>query len=230
MPKKGRADPNPLHGFRLNFKPKAGEHKHDFCGPIKIRGAACPNCAKPLLRVLSLDPADSRLNVDPATTSAIHLLYCWTCSIPYGVFSYRIRSDGAVALLGLPPAHEGAFGPDGPYDGYTGKFPLRKVGLVALSEEEREEEKLAQSDPDAALDLFPKHQVGGFPVILNPQAVACPACLRPSPFLAVICDDASGNRPGEVPAEASFVDNLEVQMVFHFCRGCSIVSAYHSNG
>jgi hypothetical protein len=134
-----------------------------------------------------------------------------------------------VELLNVPPNHECAFGPDGPYDAYTGAYPLKKVGLIAPSGEEQHEEILAQSDLDPALRLWPKHQIGGLPVILNPQSIACPACLKPSPFLAVICDDATGNQPGKVAARDSFVDNLGVQMVFHFCRECSVVTAYHSN-
>jgi hypothetical protein len=220
---------NPANGLRLNFEPVASEHQHDFCGPNEISGAICPACSKPLLRVLSLSAADSRLNADPAKTPAVHLLYCWTCSIPYGHFSYRVRQDGTVEVLDLPPTTEYAFGPDGPYDGYTGTYPMKKVSLVALSEEERQAEKLAHSDMDLAFTLFPRHQIGGTPVILNSEAIACPACLKPSPFLAVICDDASGNRPGEVAARDSFVGNLGVQMVFHFCRECSVVTAYHSN-
>jgi hypothetical protein len=222
---------NPEWGFSLNFDPGPGDVVHEFCGPHEIEGATCPNCSKPLLRLVSLSSTDKRLNVDPARTPTVHLLYCWRCSIPYGVFSYLIREDSGIELLELPPTNEYAFGPKGPYDGYTGTFPLKKVGLAPLSEEEHQKQKVAQSDVDLALELYPQqHQIGGSPVILNPMPMTCPTCSKESPFFALICDDASGNAPGDVPASQSFTDNVGVQMVFHFCRGCSVVSAYHSNG
>ncbi|MEO8132205.1 MAG: hypothetical protein ABJF23_03250 [Bryobacteraceae bacterium] len=221
---------NPEQGFSFNFCPDPSETVHAFCGPNEIGGAGCPNCSKPLLRLLSLSSTDTRLNVDPAITPALHLLYCWTCSIPYGVFSYRIRKEGTVELLDLPPTWESAFGPDGPYDGYTGTFKMKRVGLVPLSAEQVQTQELAQSDMDFALDLPPQeHQIGGLPAIQNPQTVKCPICSKLSPLLAVICDDATGNQPGEVPASQSFTDNEGTQMVFHFCRDCSVMSAYHSN-
>jgi hypothetical protein len=223
-------EPNPEHGLALNFDPDFSEAIHDFCGPNGIAGAECPTCSKPLLRLLSLSAADARLNVDPAVTPVIHLLYCWTCSIPYGDFSYRIQQDGTVELLEIPATWEAAFGPNGPYDGHTGTFQLNKVGLIPLTEEETETRATAQSDTDFALDLpLQKHQIGGFPYIANPQAMTCPKCLNPSPFFAAICDDATGNQPDEISALQSFTDNPSLQMVFHFCRACSVVSAYHSN-
>ena len=221
---------NPEWGLWLNFNPESSEIVHQFCGPHEIQGATCPDCSKPLLRLISLSATDPRLNLDPAKTSVVHLLYCWTCSIPYGVFSYRLQPNGNVELLELPARWETAFGPGGPYDGYTGIFPSKTVSLIRLSELEQEKQRAAQSDNDLSLDLFdPKHQVGGFPVIANPQEIICPVCSKQSPLFAVICDDASGNKAGVVEAGSSFTDNSSIQMVFHLCRDCSVVSAYHSN-
>ena len=219
----------PEWGYWLDFSPAPDAIQHDFCGSHNILGANCPNCSKPLLRILSLLTADPALRPELSKTPVIHLLYCWTCSIPYGTFSYRIRRDGAVELLKLPPTNEYAFGPDGPYDEYTGVFPIKRVGLVALTKEEQRKQQKAQFDVDLALDLFPqKHQIGGFPVILNSQEVVCPVCSNAAPLFAAICDDASGNQPGDVQSSQSFTGNMNVQMVFHYCRGCSVVSAYHS--
>lgn len=221
---------NPNHGLWLNFTPGPSDVVHEFCGPNDLEGAGCPYCCKPLIRVLSLAATDSRLNLDPSRTAKVHLLYCWTCSIPYGVFSYRILEDGSIELLQVPPTLESAFGRDGPYDGYTGHFPLRLVALRQLAITEHQRQRAAQSDEDLALDFMPqKHQIGGAPVIANLQEITCPLCSHESPLFAVICDDASGNQPGEVPAQDSFTDNMGTQMVFHFCRDCSVVSAYNSN-
>jgi hypothetical protein len=204
---------------------------HEFCGPNEIENARCPNCPRPLLRILSLSGTDPRLNLDPSKTPAVHLLYCWTCSIPFGIFSYRILRDGGVQLLQVPETHAYAFGPDGPYDGYTGHFPLKKVGLTRLRQDEQRGQRAAQRDLDSALELLlrQEHQIGGFPVIANSQEMICPVCSHTSPLLAAISDSASGASVGSpVPVQETFTSNCGVQIVFHFCRGCSVVLAYHS--
>jgi len=143
---------NPEWGFSFSFNPESSDNLHLFCGPHKIEGAACPNCSKPLLRLVSLTATDLRLNVDPSKINAVHLLYCWTCSIPNGVFSYRLRPNGSVDLLNSPAPWDGAIdprgpfdryigGPGGPYDGYNGRFPPRTIGLVPLSDLEQRNQK-----------------------------------------------------------------------------------------
>jgi hypothetical protein len=60
------------------------------------------------------------------------------------------------------------------------------------------------------------------------MSISCPVCSTEMPLLAAICDDATGNDPFGVEVENSFVGNGGVQMIFHLCRECSVVSAYHS--
>jgi hypothetical protein len=74
----------------------------------------------------------------------------------------------------------------------------------------------------------PRHQVGGNPFIYNPIKTNCPECGREMPLLAAICIDAAGNNPWRKNANETFVGNGGVQMVFHLCRNCSIVSSYSS--
>ncbi len=93
-----RTKGNPEWGYKLNFAPNPSEVSHEFCGPNDIIGALCPNCNKPLLRLLSLDAKDRVLNLDVTRSRVVHLLYCWTC-IPFGEFSYQIKSDGRVQIL-----------------------------------------------------------------------------------------------------------------------------------
>lgn len=190
--------PRPRRGLALNFKPKKGDVTHEWCGKNSVKGADCPYCPKPLLRILTLSTADPLLEVEAAKTSAVHLLYCWTCSIPYGEFSYRIRPDASVELMQVPPVNQFAFGAAGPYDDYPGVFPGQKVALVPLSEANTKEQAKARQDEDTLLELLPgTRQLGGFPPIANPQEIACPSCAKLSPLLAMICDDASGNEPME---------------------------------
>jgi hypothetical protein len=207
--------------------------QHEFCGTHEIRGASCPNCNKPLLRILSLSAKDHVLALDEAKTPVVHLLYCWTCSIPYGEFSYKINRDGSVDMLQIPKPQPYDFGIDGPYDGYTGVYPLQKVILEPIGYVD--DAKLAEAQKggqyDSADDLFsPRHQVGGSPFIYNPQTRTCLNCSSEMPVLAAICNDATGNDPWKNKEEESstFTGNGGVQMVFHFCRDCAIVAAYHS--
>ena len=209
---------NPNRGYRLTFYPMPGEVQHEFCGNHEIRGATCPHCHKPLLRILSLSASDQALNLDAAKTPIVHLLYCWTCSIPFGEFAYKINADGSIELIRVPERYEYEFGAAGPYDGYTGVFPPRKVALTPVDENA---ETTAEEDDD------PAHQIGGEPFIANPQTIQCPVCSKPMPLLASICDDASGNDPWHREESSSFAGNGGVQMIFHFCRDCAVVSAYH---
>jgi hypothetical protein len=204
---------DPPQGYWLEFDAEIQNLSHQFCGENQISGAACPVCDKPLLRLLSLDTKDARLNLVNARFPFLHLLYCWTCSIPFGPFVYRIHDDGRIELISYEKDYEYAFGAEGPYDNYPGVFPGRKVGLTPV---------LSGSDPD---DI--RHQIGGEPVIANPEfPIQCPSCSSEIPFLAAICDDASGD--GFDPGHLSLAGTPGVQMVFHFCRKCCVVSAYHS--
>jgi hypothetical protein len=165
----------------------------------------------------------------------VHLLYCWTCSIPFGDFSYRVEADGSISLLQVPARQpESEFGLSGPYDGYIGVFPHRYVALRPLTVDEQN--KLAvrlsgnfDDDSEDEYDLYSaRHQVGGQPFIDNPTSISCPVCSKEIPLLAAICDDATGNDPFGIKPEYSFAGNGGVQIVFHFCRVCSVISAYHS--
>src|SRR5216684_1109247 len=119
-------------GIVVELQPEVFRNRTPVLWTSRNPGRNLPDCSKPLLRLISLSATDPRLNLDPAKTSVVHLLYCWTCSIPYGVFSYHLRPNGSVELLDLPAPFETAFGPNGPYDGYTENFPLRTVGLIPL--------------------------------------------------------------------------------------------------
>jgi hypothetical protein len=220
----------PEWGYKLDFSPATSQVLHEFCGQHEIPGAVCPNCNKPLLRLLSLHSKDPLLDFDCKRHPSVHLLYCWTCSIPYGDFSYEINSDGSVKLLEIPRRQpESEFGPEGPYDGYTGVFPAHHVALKPLSDAEQQRLKARQGEdaPDD-IDTYFGHQVGGYPFIYNPMKASCPKCSKAMPVLAAICDSATGNTDFSDEPGETFTGNSGVQMVFQFCRGCSVISAYHS--
>ena len=162
----GQSIGNPTRGYKLNFSPGISDVVHEFCGNHNISGAECPLCLKPSIRLLSLDARDSRLNVDFARFASIPLLYCWTCRVPYGEFVYKVLSDGGVQIISVPTKDPrmDEFGPAGPYDGYTGQFPLSRVSLEPLSDAEQEQ-LVAMQMPGAETDYdaYFGHQIGGFP-------------------------------------------------------------------
>jgi hypothetical protein len=225
-----QSEGNPEWGYKLNFSPTSSEVFHDFCGQHEIDGAVCPNCDKPLLRLLSLYSKDPVLNLDHNRHPSVHLLYCWTCSIPYGEFSYEVNRDGSVKILEIPPRQpESEFGPEGLYDGDTGLFPARRVALQPLSDAQQQELKARQvEDAPDDIDAYFGHQIGGYPFIYNPSKAFCPKCSKEMPGLAAISDCAAGNNDFSDEPGETFTGNSGVQMVFHFCRDCSVVSAYHS--
>jgi hypothetical protein len=224
-----RTKGNPEWGYKLNFAPNPSEVSHEFCGPNNIIGALCPNCNKPLLRLLSLDAKDRVLNLDASRNRVVHLLYCWTCSIPFGEFSYQIKSDGRVQILEIPPKYKYEFRADGPYEGYTGVFLHRMVSLEPLSDTQQRELEACQTQDDPN-DVIPYsgHQVGDYPLIYNPCKAFCPTCSKEMPLLAAFCDNAIGNDDFTKDASESFTGNCGVRMVFQFCRDCCVVTAYHS--
>lgn len=226
----GQSQGRPEWGYRLNFSPADGDIVHYFCGVNEIRGGICPNCDKPLLRLLSLDARDARLEFDSSRHPFVHLLYCWTCGIPFGRFTYRVTSAGGIELLQIPPKYQYEFGPGGPYDGFTGVFEHRLVSLQPLSPEQQDSQ-IARffSDSDTDDEVGLGHQIGGYPKIYDPSKTTCPICSTEMPLLANICNDATGNNPDGVKGTDTFTDNAGVQMVFSFCRNCSVVSAYHSS-
>ena len=141
--------------------------------------------------------------------------------------------DGSVELIEVPSRKPDIeFGPEGPYDGYTGAFPLQRVSLQRQSDEEHAalKDRWSLNTDEAEGDLFePRHQVGGYPFIYNPKKRLCPKCANEMQLLASICNDATGNDPWQTEIAANtFADNGGVQMFFLLCRGCAIVSAAHS--
>lgn len=225
-----RWNANPPQPYIVTFSGPLEARPHRFCPSPNVPGAECPNCKKPLVHLLSLQ-TDQLPFWSAHSPAAIHLLYCWTCAIPYDSFSYRIHPDGSIEILHYLDRYSDCFGPSGPYEGYTGVFPESRVGLRALSDVEQgiaRQILVGEIVPEEYRYLTePVHQIGGFPMIYNPQEVACPACAQGAPFFATICDNAVGEQSQFDPL-LSFTGNCGVQMVFHWCTSCAVMTAYHS--
>ncbi len=195
----------PSNAYRLTF---GADGRHEFCGENRIRGAVCPRCARPLLKLLSFDPTDPRLHLHGAAIERLHLLYCWSCQPACRPFFYRLEPDGAVTVVS---ANERAGGPPRPVS-----FPAERADLQPLPEEDQRYLRLWQEGnmtweiPEDLLE--PRHQVGGVPFLAQSlDAVGCARCEQPMPFLATLAEDALGG----------------MQVVFHYCRNCAMVGVYH---
>ena len=75
----------------------ADERVETAAGEHGIPGATCPNCKKPLLRLLSLTVRDPRLELDGLARSFVHLLFCWTCPLERG-FIYALGEHGGCVV------------------------------------------------------------------------------------------------------------------------------------
>lgn len=224
----------PTQGYLFDFRGR-DSFLHQFCGEHSIPGADCPNCRKPLLRLLSLDTRDSRLMLGRQPFPFLHLFYCWTCEIAFDFFVYRIGKSGEIEKLyfGRGPGRG-----DWPYPDYPVAFPPRKVHLKPLSRRHQDMLRVFNAaamlapvgDEDELID--PRHQVGGEPHSILPfSRMLCQICSQPMPLLATICDNAGGPCAHAGYADhLSFTHNAEIQVMFHFCRPCGVVGAYHTQG
>jgi hypothetical protein len=191
-----------------------------FCGQHSINGGICPNCNKPLLRLLSLNVSTI---LPSCPMDVLHFLFCWTCEIAQGVFSYKFTTN-AIEVLEYKV---GQIVLDFPYDNYPIFFPEKRVQLIKIP---RQFQKIICDVNSSTLDFWlaskyvpqlvePCHQFGGEPYLVNiPMSLICPICGIDMPFILSISDN-SGTREG-------FTGNEYVQMIFHICVNCCIISVY----
>jgi thiol-disulfide isomerase/thioredoxin len=211
----------------INERPREGEGwRHVFCGSHATPGAWCPNCDKPLLRYAAFDCRDGRLAVQDGLED-LPLFYCWTCNVADGDLQYQLLRDGSVRLLAHGKGREpNAF----VLDDHPSDFPEVTVRLDALTENEQlsiqrlNREEVSPWDGPQFLEHLsvPAHQVGGEPYLvqLNPSyRLLCASCRDTMPFLCAFGDAATG--------PAGFTGEEYVQVLFHFCRRCRVVGAFH---
>jgi hypothetical protein len=194
-------------------------YRHALCGVE--RHNICPNCRRPLLRVLTLDTRDPRLELNTTTVGSLPLplLFCWRCNVSQGPFYYRLLSEPLVELLIY---NRGGVEADFPYPDYPDYFPESPVTLAAIPPDVQERlVKINEGEIDDMQLGRPRHQIGGIPYLFQyepERQSSCAVCHAPMPFLATICDD-NGDARG-------FTENSGVQMLFRYCRRCCVVLAY----
>ena len=212
----------PLQGYWVRRGSENSQFMHILCGPNDINGAQCPNCEKPLLRLLSLDASDPRLETYKCPTQYLPLLFCWTCNIAQEYFFYRIAIDHIEIM------HYGIGGvvTDFPYESYPKEFPQVMVHLEALSQEEQD---IILRLNAGALDSWsipqknvafsvPTHQLGGEPLGYDGDFYpTCRTCGSRMRFFASI-----GNTIEET---MKLTTDDYVQTLFFLCRKCWLICA-----
>lgn len=202
---------------------------HQLCGTHSVGGAACPNCRKPLLLMLSLDTRDARLGLTDAGFRHLRLFLCWSCNISSTTpLFYRQNQDGSITLISytknLPVD-------DFPYPGYPHAFPAAPIDFAPIDAETQAAMKMWHSDEglpveDPRFHIVENldsqdehlHQIGGYPNLLQwPMPHTCPSCQAEMPFLAAIEDDIG---------TGDCFNGACAQTVFVYCRRCRTIGVY----
>ena len=204
-----------------NYEPEIG---HFFCGTHNVKGAWCPNCNKPLLRLLLIDSNDEKLSFNFSNIKKLPLFYCWTCNIAQELFVYRIINDEEIEIV-----MNGAGGveEDFPYNNYPVNFPGTPFNLEEISIEDQKIISQLNNRSLNRLDVlkrnkklaFPNHQIGGEPLLIqgNLEVPTCPLCKNSMPFLSTVSDHCLDKR--------GFTGNEYVQVVYSYCEDCRTVGA-----
>ena len=210
----------PARGFSLQFTNRS-RFEHWFCGEHAIPGAQCPNCRKPLLRMLTLDTTDRRLGLQALALPQVHLLFCWTCHLARGETAYRLLPNGGIRFV---QHRRGGVSKTFPYRDYPRAFPGRRFTLAAVAPREARTLAALNTGEVSTTTLgrsvkhlaVPRHQIGGEPRFLQgtPRRT-CPRCRHPMTFLASVGDDTLGG--------SGFTGNAFVQVLFLLCERDRIV-------
>jgi hypothetical protein len=199
-------------------------YRHTLCGEHAVQGAISPNSGKPLLRYFALDLRDDRLGLSFFATRRLDLFFAWTCQISRDVLTYRIEGDERIQVLHYG---QGRAYSDFPYANYPAYFPARLFELRKISPSEqrtitavnRRRVRPTTVNDDRPDLVRPQHQVCGEPYLVNsPREITCPVCQGEMPIYASASD--------ETMSERGFVQSNFVQVLFHLCASCAVVTAY----
>ncbi|MCE7901045.1 MAG: hypothetical protein DYH07_13280 [Armatimonadetes bacterium ATM1] len=192
---------------------------HRFCGPNLTDGGECPNCAKPLLHVASLNTGDRRISLDAFGTGFVPLLYCWRCNLKLDFLTYRVDCpSNRIELLAYADGNaDGEVYPD-----YPDSFPEAPAYLVRYAAVAPRSQKEGIGHHDRYCDdpRAADHRVRG-PMFATQESEfpTCISCGREMAFLAAIGDMNLDPR--------GFTKNIGVRTYYFDCPACRIITAYH---
>jgi len=194
----------------------SGLHAHSLGGAESVE-ENCPHCDQPLFTLLSLDPADKRLELPELGGAHLALCVCIRCHKA----QYTIAGDGELIAIQGPQTNSSLFAvelvPPGFCPVALHATPDRIAEARTLAAEGRlDEAGVWASDYDWRT---PTNQVGGRPATARGRLPSplCPLCGTAPPFLASIVCGTVG------PAGEEGLD--PVQVLFFACRNCPAVVA-----
>lgn len=198
---------------------------HRFCGVNTTAGAVCPNCKRPLLRFILLNLSDPLL-VDLRRVlqcSELPVLWCWTCTLSQGWFSYELADDGRSVIL--RSVQIGDPSPGFPYEDYPVAFPGGGAKLLPVAPEIQAKIRELNAGSTAFHEVNlepwarPSHTVGGEAFLnqRNLREKTCGDCATPLRFMATVADDCLDAR--------GFAGNPFVQVVYWWCEKCRRIGA-----
>jgi hypothetical protein len=222
--------------------------EHSVGGKNDLPGAFCAPCKRPLLLMKSIDVRDSRLGLRlpqgrhervirrpgkhlERDLFDIPLLYCWSCG---SLLYYRLNPEGGVDVLNHSKEQMDVL-MDAclPYFPYPTSFPKKHLRLVPISTKAQRtihEDNAGVLEDDGSASsvqlrpyLRPRHQVGGEPHFEQKSCLKggrkCVLCRKDAPLLASVAD--------ETGSKLTFHGGSYVQVIYHYCPHCQVVSGYH---
>ena len=215
----------PVQGYFLQpYERLPKELPSHWLGNDGADSASCLECDQLLICLLSLDSADSRLELQAFPTARLNLQVCAACErsslavTSAGEFISLRTADDIAALPGRklqPPKYNPVA---------LHAIPDRVAEARTLAGEGRLDEAGGWAK---AFDWHvPAHQVGGQPALAGTAVpnVSCPLCSSPLPFFASIACETT---PDIAAAETE-----AAQVLFFVCRSCFAVvskTAFHRN-
>ncbi len=215
-----RASPVQAYFLQPCQRPTPEQPKH-FLGSFEELEEACPQCARPLQLLLSLDASDGRIGLPVLPGNQLKLCVCGVCH----QLQYAIAANGEIATFPISrassPNSETILTPPKFSPVALHAVPDRVVEARTLASEGRlDEAGIWVREFDWAI---PSHQVGGRPLIRNGKfpSPICPLCNTAPPFLAsVVCGIAGPTVREELE---------QAQVLFFFCQSCPVVLAIASH-
>ncbi len=226
-------------GFAPLFNDTDG-FNHFYGGEHSINGAECPNCNKPLILHLTLDPNDIRLNLKNNKFDQLPLLYCMRCSLSWYDFIYKIKSEKEISII---EAYNGEILKEDWDEAVGGdKFKKRKISLKpvpievqSIYDKLNRNHDITENDEVEICKFtgnYADPEVGGYPIVDVSNQIGgiaflsqklddpvCPDCKEEMRFLASLTNDEKN----------SFIISFDgVQIVFFYCHHCSIIHVKHS--
>lgn len=236
------------HRHSPGYALKVGDSpfKHHFGGAHSIKGADCPNCAKPLVQHFVIDCHDERLGLQGLDIPYLPLLYCMRCELSWYDFIYDVISPTSISVVKAytdKTGNRASVLEEWNEEVGLDEFPERPADLFKVPSSietlfnkfnegddhltDEEEDQVGAFNTEyldlkgenyAAVDAI--NQIGGRSLLYQPlEDPICGKCEEPMPFIASFTNESIWD------LKLSFDS---VQIVFFLCSKCRRIHVQHS--